>query len=567
MLLTIKALFIDDEDDFRSLTKIFLEKSGMIEVTLAPTADYAFELLSQSTYDIIISDYLMPRMNGVEFYNYIREKLSWTSFVLFTAQHREDVMVEALNSGVDFYQRKMGDTKAMFLELEQKIVQLVVQKRWIKSLVNGGVLSPRLQKKSQMYLPDYSFDQIGLKGLIDVTELQILVDSLYNLYRFEMAILDLKGNILVRSPWQDICVNFFRAHPLTCKNCTESDVYLTQNVQPGNFLAYKCKNGLWDVVTPIFVAGKHLGNLFFGQFFYEDEVIDHSFYLKIAKKCHFDEERFMDALDRVPRLPRDMVDKIMDFDLKLTSIISKLSYSNLLLGQEISRREFVERDLLEHRKELQQLNSKLNLLAEVTTHDIKNKINAIKMLRDLMLTTEGNEKDDLLRRMDNAINSILKQVDFFQTYHSFGKQPMRWHELTPLLIGCLRGLDLGEVEVVLDLDGVSVNGDPMLSKVFDNMLENSLRHGSGVKKIRIYLEQRSGMYLVVYEDDGGGIAPDKKEKIFDYGFGKNMGLGLFLARQILELSSISIVEKGEHGKGVRFELSLPNQGVRVIPSS
>jgi signal transduction histidine kinase len=63
---------------------------------------------------------------------------------------------------------------------------------------------------------------------------------------------------------------------------------------------------------------------------------------------------------------------------------------------------------------------------------------------------------------------------------------------------------------------------------------------------------------VVWEDNGIGVAADKKERIFERGFGKNTGLGLFLAREILDITGIKIRETGEPGKGARFEMKVPH---------
>ena len=54
-----------------------------------------------------------------------------------------------------------------------------------------------------------------------------------------------------------------------------------------------------------------------------------------------------------------------------------------------------------------------------------------------------------------------------------------------------------------------------------------------------------------------GISPDQKESIFERGYGKNTGMGLFLAREILAITGITIAETGKPGKGARFEITVP----------
>ncbi len=124
------------------------------------------------------------------------------------------------------------------------------------------------------------------------------------LAQIPMFILDLKGKPLVSVGWQDVCIRFHRATPEACGNCEESDRELSTGVRPGEFKLYKCKNNLWDVVTPIMLGDRQIGNLFSGQFFFKDEGVDREVFRSQARKYGFDEQEYLAALDRVPRLTR-----------------------------------------------------------------------------------------------------------------------------------------------------------------------------------------------------------------------------------------------------------------------
>jgi len=108
--------------------------------------------------------------------------------------------------------------------------------------------------------------------------------------------------------------------------------------------------------------------------------------------------------------------------------------------------------------------------------------------------------------------------------------------------------------------GTEIFADPLIVKVFYNLMDNAVRYGGKITNIR-FTEQESGDdYLIVCEDDGEGIPAEEKEKIL--GFGKNTGLGLFLAREILLITGITIRETEEPGKGARFEMTLPKGAYR-----
>ena len=88
-------------------------------------------------------------------------------------------------------------------------------------------------------------------------------------------------------------------------------------------------------------------------------------------------------------------------------------------------------------------------------------------------------------------------------------------------------------------------------------MENSLRHGGQVTHRDYTLRETKEDLIVTYSDDGEGITGEDKIKLFQKGFGKHTGLGLFLSKENLSTTGISIRENGETGKGVRFEITLP----------
>ena len=168
-----------------------------------------------------------------------------------------------------------------------------------------------------------------LATLLNAPVLQSLMEDYAKLTLTVTAILDLKGNVLVAVGWQDLCVKFHRAHPESCRHCMESDLYLAGQVKRGEYVAYKCRNGLWDVVTPLYIADTHMGNIYTGQFFYKDEEIDRRFFEHQAEVYGYDQAAYLEALDRVPRFSREQVKQLMDFLVKFTDLVSRFTLGNL----------------------------------------------------------------------------------------------------------------------------------------------------------------------------------------------------------------------------------------------
>jgi PAS domain S-box-containing protein len=196
------------------------------------------------------------------------------------------------------------------------------------------------------FLPHVDIDQEDVGELVDFQALQQLMNSFYKATGIATAITDLDGNVRVATGWQDICVRFHRLHPETLANCKESDTCLAGTVKEGEYALYKCKNGLWDLVTPIVVSGRHIANFFLGQFFFADEVPDYDFFRNQAERYGFDTQEYLAALDRVPRWSRDLVENVLEFNSRLAMLISRLSIGNIRLTRALAERKRAEDELL-----------------------------------------------------------------------------------------------------------------------------------------------------------------------------------------------------------------------------
>jgi PAS domain S-box-containing protein len=199
----------------------------------------------------------------------------------------------------------------------------------------------------RLLLPDADIDREEVERLIDFQALQDLMNSFYTITRIPMAITDVMGNVQVATGWQDICTQFHRIHPETLANCKESDIHLSRNINQGEYALYKCKNGMWDLATPITIGGRHIANLFLGQFFFDDDVPDYDFFRKQAERYGFNVEEYLASLDRVPRWSRDAIENAMEFYTKMAVMISRLSIGNIRMSRALVEQKRVEDELRE----------------------------------------------------------------------------------------------------------------------------------------------------------------------------------------------------------------------------
>lgn len=168
-----------------------------------------------------------------------------------------------------------------------------------------------------------------LKNLIDIPQLQMLMDSFNRAFPTLMAILDTDENILVAVGWQDICTRYHRLNPQTCARCKASDAYIKQNLRAGEYIEYRCQNGLWDVATPIIINGEHVATFFTGQFFYEDDPPDTTFFRKQARDFGFPEDEYLKALEKVPIYSRQKVRDLMEYYMKYVQTLVDLGLARI----------------------------------------------------------------------------------------------------------------------------------------------------------------------------------------------------------------------------------------------
>jgi len=193
--------------------------------------------------------------------------------------------------------------------------------------------------------PGQGLAELGLADIFDCDALQAMMDEFYRITGVGIGIVDMRGAVLVATGWQDICVRFHRAHPQTCSACQESDVQLSSGVPPGEFRLYRCKNNMWDIATPLMLGDQHVGNIFLGQFLFEDEIPDREFFRRQAREYGFDEKAYLEALDRVPRWSRGKVDAVMRFYSMFADMIASLSYGNIKLAWSIAEKDALYEEL------------------------------------------------------------------------------------------------------------------------------------------------------------------------------------------------------------------------------
>lgn len=367
----IRILYVDDEPSLLEIGKLFLEFEGTFVVDTLTSVSDALTRLSTERYDAILSDYQMPEMDGITFLKQLRASGNYTPFIIFTGRGREDVVIEALNNGADFYIQKGGEPKSQFAELSNKIRYAVSRK---------------------------------------------------------------KSN---------------------------------------------------------------------------------------------------EALGESEEIEREM--------------------------------EYHEKELMKfYNQSLDEANKKLTLLSAITRHDINSQLTVLQLYHEILENKQPDSANhEYFKRIGIATERIASIVRFTEEYENVGVNTPVWVDISACVEAARKDEVAGHLRLVNDLPaGTEVFSDALLTNVMYNLIDNAKRYGKNITTIRLSVMESGDVPVIVCEDDGEGVPTDEKEKIFSHGFGKNTGMGLFLSREILSITGITLRETGEPGKGARFEMVVPKGAYR-----
>lgn len=216
---------------------------------------------------------------------------------------------------------------------------------------------------------------------------------------------------------------------------------------------------------------------------------------------------------------------------------------------------------------LRQANRQITLMTRITRHDIRNQLLALNGWLELSRASvdDPDRMLEIIDREQKIAASIGHQIEFTTVFDDMGLKPPVWHNLRELIHRAAAAIPFNPVVFACAVPAIEVLADPLLEKVFYNLLDNALRYGgSGLSHVRVSARDDARALVLVVEDNGDGIPKSDKERIFDQGFGKNTGLGLFLVREVLSITGITICEAGMPGRGARFEISVPRDRYRFI---
>lgn len=439
----------------------------------------------------------------------------------------------------------------------------------------------RVRKKlAAILLPEGDIGALELEDIIDLEALQGLMEDFSAMENLVIAIEDCHGKILFATGWQDICTRFHRVHPETCRNCLESDTVLSAGIEPGAFRMYKCRNNLWDLATPIIVGGRHVGNLFSGQFLLEEETPDYGVFRDQARRYGFNEEEYLAALERVPRWSREKINRVMTFFSRFALMISGMSYANIKLARMLAEREQMEAQFLQAQKM-----EAVGRLAGGVAHDFNNMLNVILGYAEMALlkldpssTIQGYLKE--ISKAGQRSADLTRQLLAFARKQTISPKVLNLNDTVAGMFNMLKRLIGEDIQLIWKpaQDLWPVHMDPaQIDQILANLVVNARDAISGIGRIVIETGtaefdaadcvRHSGLapgpyVLLTVGDTGCGMDRETLDRLFEPFFttkevGKGTGLGLATVYGIVKQNGGFIAVESEPGAGSTFRIYLP----------
>jgi len=605
----MKILMVDDDVDFLKQAELFIEsKNKEIEVDTATSAVKALEKLDRGNFDLVVSDYQMPKIDGLEFLENIREERKEDiPFIMFTGKGREEVAMEALNLGANRYLKKGGDMETQYSVLVDAIKQEVnhykTKKRyeelfeqspigvWEEDFSNVKRKIDKLKEEGIEEIRTYLDDHPEfVNELMKDVELISANKSVLDMYRadsledFKKGLSEILGKSSIPA-FKDVVERIAKGET---KYSTDKVDKRLDGKKINVFLKWSVSIGNEDDYSQVLVSTvditerkmkeeryrKYVENSPYGIFVEDDE----GNYLEVNKKaCEITGYSEKELLDMNIR---DMYDqKILDevknnfktlkekgkVRLELPFVrkdgsegIWDVSAVNLSGDRSFS---FVE-DITERKN----IEERENILHSLLRHDVANKNRVVEGYLDLLEEYElPDEAYELLKNSKKAINKSLNLIEKVRILRKAQDEKIKEVEISSIMrrsVSEMRSrLDEAgiEIEKKLSCKECFVKGGPLLSNVFTNMIENSIRH-SDCDKLRVSTEETEDEVMCVFEDDGKGIPDKEKRNIFEKEYTtdeeRGTGLGLFLVKMLLDIYGGEVEVKDSELGGARFDIRL-----------
>lgn len=555
-------------------------------VETCSSARDALQILNQRTFDIIISDYIMPLMDGIGLLQEVRKNHGDIPYILFTGKGDESVVLRAIENEADYYLRKGNDPKTVFSDLAytiRKVVEKVGTQKELKDSLKKLHHAEEIAGFGYWeFHPDEKIFRLshGARSICGIDCEECSLEELLSSHKpaCDQSISDLLSNVVETGEPLNVQYQITRknegsiVHVHTIAEYDpEKDVVFgvihditEQKIAQQALLESeeKFRSLVTYALEPILVLDMQ------GMILFANNAAANMVEMENVESCIGTNVMSFIAPTSHEAVMRDFMEVMQGHDAYIAEYdaitmkgrhitvesIGKVIHYEGKLADLLSLRDITGRKQIE--QSLRKASRQINLMNSITRHDILNKVTIILGAIEIAeMECTDHHISNYFRTLETATTAIQKQIEFTRLYQDLGIHAPTWQYPASII----QELSVPEgVTLKVELKNVAVFADPMLDKVFHNLLDNSVRHGKGVSQIRVSGKCGPDGFTISWKDNGVGVSMAEKELIFERGHGTHTGLGLFLVREILALTGILISETGIEGSGARFEILVPN---------
>jgi PAS domain S-box-containing protein len=597
----LHILHVDDEISFLQVSKCIMESENNFKVDMASSVNEALKKIAVQSYDVIVSDYEMPQLDGLHFLKEMRELRIQIPFILFTGKSREEIAVKALNLGAEGYYCKQGSPETVYSELAHGIRAAAKHKQiqnkvyFAANLFDAVVDSILVhdfdgkivffneeahklrgyskEEFQELKVPDLEVPgfagnfKLRMKRLVEKGDgifeaLSLRKDKVIVPLEIHARLIDLDDKKMVLSIDRDISERknaegkieeFEEKYLAAFESSTDALMLLDDTrfldcnasaLRMFNFASVEefTKKHLADLSPPTQPDGSSS----------KESVLKH-----IRRTFWMGKESFVWENMRADgtTFPAEV-------------LLSRMRLNNrivvLATVRDITERIKTEEKLKEDFKKMEVMNEKLRVVGGLTRHDVRNKLSVVNGYAYLLKKNHKDQADvvNALGKMEQAVREIIDIFNFAKIYEQIGMQELSYINVEEELKEAVALFSEPLPRILNECHGLKLLADSLLRQIFFNFIDNTKRHGKKSEIIRINYKEKKDSLKLVYQDDGVGIPKAYKSQLFKEGFssGGSSGYGLFLINKMIKVYGWEIQEIGEHDKGVHFVITIPKIG-------
>jgi signal transduction histidine kinase len=531
MIFMIPVLFVDGHPDFTRMAKKFLEKDSELKVGTAGSAEDALELLKNKTFDVVISGYELQGMNGIEFLKAVKSKGNSTPVIIYAGKNQENIDVDSMRSGAEFFLQRSNDPGSQFTELKYIVEEISKRKK----------------------------TEAELRGR--ETDFRTIVDKNAD----AMLVLDNNGSIQYANPAALTLFNMRESEllgkilgfPIILQDPVE--MYIVRGFQEMVAAEMRMVEVEWEHNPSYLISFRDVT----GHVRYEEDLED-----RVRERTS--------ELEEINKQLRDEIEARSAAEEELRVEIEERSSAEEELRQEIDQREEIE-------KALKEAKGHAELYLDLMGHDINN-LNQIG-IGYLEMARESSDPDEIksliakpLEAMKSASEIIenvrkLKQITIEHSDTNYANKVINICDLMPEIKERYMHVNGRDITINIQSPKICfVRANDLIKDVFSNLIGNAIKHSDPIRplvidiKIESIKEKGRNYYIFSVEDNGPGIPDWVKDKIFQRfqrgntkAHGK--GLGLYLVKKLVEgyKGAVWVEDRipGVYNKGAKFIVTLP----------